>query len=196
MESELQKTILGYIEHFLKNDRCSAIWHCMQWNGSNGRWFGAKLPEDFIMELLAGFIKGKICYTKSYKHFLGSVYFHLNFAMKSYFKYREGERCENCEVTFSEADAEKYIERGGYAEGAEVIFSGIENNELRERIISLFDPQKEVEELFVLDEIFKGGKREEIAKELGISPDYCTNIFKRISNKVKKRLNTKILEDI
>lgn len=196
MEIEQKEKILEYIKHFIKTDKCKTIWYCMKWNGSNGRWFGAKLPEDFIMELLSGFLRGKKCYTKTYKHFLGSVYFHLKFMMLSYFKYGDKENSECREVKLSETEAENYIENGGYADGAEVIFSGIEESELRENVISLFDSQKEIEEIFVLEEIFNGGKREEIAIELGIGPQDYTNIVKRIKAKLKKRLNPKILEDI
>lgn len=170
--------------------------YCTKWDGSNGKWFSAKQPEDFIMELMTGLCSGKVCYTKTYMHFLGSVYFHLNFAMKSYFKYREEESKECREELFSEEDAENYLNSCAYTEGAEIIFKEIERKEIKEYLFHCFDPVKESEEIMLLEEIFRGGKREEIASVLAITPAEYTNILKRINSKIKKRLSARIVEEI
>lgn len=194
MEIELRCKILEFIKHFLKHDKYKAMLYCKKWDGSNGKWFSAKEPEDFVMELMTGLYNGKICYTKSYRHFLGSVYFHLNLAMKSYFNYRDGE--VRREEQFSEEDAENYLNSYAYTEGAEIIFKEMEREDIREHFFRCFDREKESKEIMLLEEILKGGKREFIAAELKITPAEYTIILKRVHSKIKKRLDARVLEEI
>jgi len=187
LDLEEKAKILEYIKEFDKQDKFRAISFCYSWNGTNGRYFNSKDPEDYLMEILAKMLDGKKCYTNSYKAFRGSVYYHLKNEMLSYFHLREDEinKGKNAELSFS--NAENLINEDLYFESAELIYGGVELEEIKNKVFSSFDAETEVEEVIVLEEILKGGKRDEIAKALGIKPSDYTNILKRIKTKLIKR---------
>ncbi|KAF0151077.1 MAG: hypothetical protein FD143_2243 [Ignavibacteria bacterium] len=196
MDLEEKGKIIEYIKKFDKHDKYRAISFCYSWNGTNGRYFNGKEPEDYIMEILAKFFNGKKCYTDSYETFRSSIYHYLKYEMLSFFHIKENEpnKGKNSEIAFTFADKEQLLNEELYFEGAEIIYSGVELDELREIIYSCFDNNSEIEEIFVLGEIFNGGKREEIAKTLGITTDDYTNILKRIKSKILKRTTVNIIE--
>jgi DNA-directed RNA polymerase specialized sigma24 family protein len=187
LDLEEKAKILEYIKEFDKHDKYRAISYCYSWNGTNGRYFNGKDPEDYLMEVLAKMLDGKKCYTASYKAFKGSVYFHLKYEMLSYFHIKEDEinKGKNSELSFT--NAESLLNEDLYFESAEIIYTGVEHSELKEQIFSCFDHDTEIEEILVLEEMLKGGKREEISKDLGITPSDYTNIVKRIKSKLIKR---------
>lgn len=194
---EKQKLISNYIERFIKEDLMNIVYYCKQWEGTNGRRFKSLLPEDIVFKVLELLNEGRRkCYTKSYKHFKGSVYFHVRNELFTFFNCRRRDELnENSpESLFTLIDAENYFEDGYYADGAECILDKIEAQELKENIIGLFDPNEEIDEILVLEEIFRGSKRKEIAEALKIKETEVTNIKKKIKRRISKNFDKNLLE--
>ncbi len=199
LTEEDSKVRLAYTKKFIKEDLASIYRFCYLWNGTNGIRFKSVQPDDLVFKVLGLINEGRrICYTKSYKHFKNSVYYHVKNELLTFFDCRKKvDLTENAlENVFMLNDAENYFEEGAYADGTEDILGNLENDELNERIFSLFDPKKEIDEVVVLREIFKGEKREEIAESLNKSVDDVTNIRKRINRKIEKHFNKNLLEGI
>lgn len=196
MDIKEKEKIVKYIEEFVKRDKFRAVNYCYSWDGTCGRYFNGKMPEDYVMEVLMKIYEGKKCYTDSYKTFRGSVYYHLKNRMLTYFHLKKTEvnTGKNSEINFTEADRNYMLNEELYFEGAEIIYGGCEMDELRERIYSNFDAGNESEEMILIEEILKGGKREEIAEALGITADDYTNILKRIKSKLQKRSSLNYLQ--
>lgn len=196
---EHREVLLLYTKKFIKENLVNIDRFCYLWNGTNGIRFKSVLPDDLVFKVLGLINEGRrICYTKSYKHFKGSVYYHVKNELLTYFNCRTKVDLteEAPESIFTLNDAENYFEEGAYADGAEDMLRNLENDEIRERIFSLFDPKKEIDEVSVLREILKGEKREEIADSLNKSVDEVTNIRKRINRKIEKHFNKNLLEGI
>jgi len=197
----IAELIEEYIEKFMEKDFWIAVRYCYKWNMTNDIKFNIKEPSDFIFELLELILAGKRkVYIDSYDKFKGSIYYHLKNTMLTYFKcdkkYDEGEnknREESLEGNENDGDEnyKKMYDNGNYVDAEDAIFNDLENEELRERLFSLFNENndKEVEEILVLDLILKGYSREEISKELGLSVDQVTNIRKRIDRRILKNKN-------
>ena len=186
---EKEELLLRYTTKFINEGKRGAEFYCFGWNGINNIYFRSKQPEDLIFKVLEGINEGRrICYIESYKHFTGSVYYHLRNELKTYFKSRKKDDIteDKPENLFTVEDAENFFENGAYTDGAEEILKGLENNELREKLFSLFDPAKEADEVAVLNEILTGWKREEIAENLNFTAAKVTNIQKRIYRKIHK----------
>jgi len=221
MSEEEKKLRTQYIERFVKSDILNATLYCLKWNGTNGICFSSKTPDDIVFELLEKILEGKKVYFDDYKHFLGSVYLHLKWAMLNFFQCRKklpplneddpevlvtenvddggAESPELLELKQAEVSDDKVIKINGafvsfndelYADGAESVIDSLikkeDNEEQREKIFSLFDPEKDIEERFVVEEILAGYEREEIAERLGISPNEVSKIKKRINRKLLK----------
>ncbi len=198
---ENKELIENYIKKFIKENLSQAIYFCKKWDGTNGIYFRAKETEDFVFEILNLIFEGKRkVYTDSYDKFKGSVFYHLSKSMLTFFKCNKDDKgTENKSITISLEELKKneeenyslMYESGNYNNVEDEIFKGIENEELREKIFSLFDEndEKEAEEILVLEEILKGLTREEIAKELGLRVEQVTNIYKRIKRKIIKNKN-------
>lgn len=196
---EHREVLLLYTKKFIKEDLVNIDRFCYLWNGTNGIRFKSVLPDDLVFKVLGLINEGRrICYNKSYKHFKSSVYYHVKNELLTYFNCRKkiDLREESPESIFTLNDAENYFEECAYADGAEDILGNLENDELSERIFSLFDPKKEIDEVSVLSEMLKGEKREEIAESLNKSVDEVTNIRKRIYRKIGKHFNKNLLEGI
>ena len=198
LSNEEKELRLAYLSQFLKDDKANAVYYCKKWTNNNERKFRAIEPEDLVFKVLEGIYEGKICYTKSYKHFKGSVYFHLKFALLSHFKIKKKDDLteDEPENLFTEEYAENFFESEGYFDGAEIILGAIENDEIREAIFSVFDPNVDIEELFVLEEIFKGDKRKEIADSLGMTEKELDVIRKRVFRRIEKKLPKNFREGI
>lgn len=219
MSDEDKNLCLQYVEQFVKNDKSNAILYCLRWNGTNGFYFDSKTPDDIVFELLEKILEGKKVYLEDYKHFLGSVYQHLRWAMLNFFKCRKKKpplREDDPEMLVTDVffegseeflktpdleQVDKNEDKGTkmsstfvpfndefYADGAEAIIDSLIKKEetmtQREKIFNLFDPEKDIEERFVLEEILGGYKREEIADRLGITPNEVSAIQKRIDRKL------------
>lgn len=193
--------IENYIKKFIKENITQAIYFCKKWEGTNGIYFRAKEIEDFIFEILDLILEGRRkVYTDTYDKFKGSVFYHLNKSMLTYFRCNKNEdEIENKSKEISLEgikinDEENYslmYRTGNYKDVENEIFDNLENEELRKKIFSLFDEndEKESEEILVLEEILNGLTREEIAKELGLTVEKVTNIYKRIKRKILKNKN-------
>jgi len=195
LSPEEQLTIYEFVKIFIQNDRNNAIHYCYTWNGTNGIYFREKQPEDFVLYILERVIEGKRkVYLENYKTFKISIYYHLRNEMLTYF---------NCRKKLVEEESPHYInvddskivpydddinyEKNNDPRESEIL-NYIENNEIKEMILNLIDPETEPEEWLVLNADLEGKKREEIAEDLGISVDEVTNIKKRIIRKLSKRL--------
>ena len=189
---EKEELLLSYTTKFIHENKRGAELYCFGWNGINNVYFRSRQPEDLIFKVLEGINEGRrICYTESYKHFTGSVYYHLRNELKTYFRVRKKEDIteDSPENFFTLTEAENFFEEGSYADGAEDIIKTLENNELREKLFRMFDPIKEADEIDVLNEILSGYKREEIAKNLNKTVTDVTNIQKRVKRKIHKNFN-------
>lgn len=196
LSNEEKELRLAYITQFLKDDKANAVYYCKKWTNNNERKFRAIEPEDLVFKVLEGIYEGKICYTKSYKHFIGSVYFHLKFALLSHFKIKKKDTLgeDDPENLFTETRAENFFLNEEYADGAKNVLGKMEDAELREAIFSVFDPNVDIEEIFVLEEIFKGDKRSEIADALGMTEKELDVIRKRVFRRIEKNLPNKFVE--
>lgn len=192
--SEEEKQIIeNYLEKFIRNDFHSVCHYCYKWNGVNGKYFRVILPEDIVLDILEKVLKKRRkCYVKSYKHFRNSIYYHVKNELRTFFKDRNKNKNVtnyNLEDSPDEESIELFFEKGLYVDGIEEILENYEQQELINRIFALFDQDKETMEIFVLEEIMKGGKRNEIAASLGISVNEATNIQKRIKRKIDNNKN-------
>lgn len=190
-----------YVKKFVKENLSQAIYFCKKWDGTNGIYFRAKETEDFVFEILDLILEGRRkVYTDFYENFKGSVFYHLNKSMLTFFRCNKNENeIENKSKEISLEgtkinDEDNYslmYKTGNYKDVQNEIFDNLENEELREKIFSLFDEndEKESEEILVLEEILKGLTREEIAKVLGLRVEQVTNIYKRIKRKILKNKN-------
>ncbi len=191
---ETLKAIEAFINRFVKEDKFKAINYCYNWTFNGTKSFGAILPEDLIFNILEKFLEGKAkCYIDSYNHFKGSVYYHLKKALLSYFRKRKRKsEYEENEEDFVSANYMISFDEEIYSDMGEQIFGNLEGEELRNSLFALFDEEKDVEEILVLEELLKGvskgNKREVIAKSLGLSVNDVTNIEKRIIRKIKNNL--------
>lgn len=210
--SEKEKTeedsikIREYLDNFIKHDKLNAIYHCINWSKTTGRKFTFKQPEDFVMELAELIYEGRRkCYLESYYYFKGSIYYHLSNMMKNYFGYNskddnnELDNENNISFSFSEKEiefTEDFIDLNNaetYINGFDEIINKLYNEEEYENILKIFnqDDENESEEYLVVLYLVDNYKREEIAKELGISVEKVTNIKKRIKRKLIHYYNKK-----
>ena len=187
-ENELKNR---YVNEFYNKDYYRAINWCANWNGTNGRVFGAKCPEDFIIEMLENILfKDWKCYLKSYEHFRNSVYYHLKNAMLNYFS---TERAYKNILLGDEPDTTFENEIIDY--GNETIFADLEANEITEQIKTQLEKEDRVEEFLVFELLLENYNRTDIANELNLSVDKVTNIKKRLQQVVRKIIKgTKTLE--
>ncbi|MCX8167237.1 MAG: LuxR C-terminal-related transcriptional regulator [Candidatus Micrarchaeota archaeon] len=198
MSKEEQVQILTYSAKFIRKDKFNAIYYCTKWNGSNGIYFGAKEPEDFVMEVLAEICEGRRkCYLDDYRVFKYSVYFYLEKKMLTYFGYRKKKKNDESNsgnvFPLNDDNVLKYDNEmlSSCSDlGSEDFVADLEREELIERVIGLFDPNEEVEEIAVLEEIFEGKKRREIAEDLGIKEEEVTVIQKRIQRRINRRIDS------
>lgn len=108
---EKEELLLSYTKKFIQDDKRGAEIYCYNWNGTNNVYFKSRQPEDLIFKVLEGINEGRrICYTKSYKHFTGSVYYHLRNELKTYFKcWKKNDITEKPTVSlFTLEDAENF----------------------------------------------------------------------------------------
>lgn len=192
-----KELLLLYTKEFLKEDIMNCVYYCSKWNGTNEIYFAAKLPEDFIFDLLGRINEGKRkVYTDAYKYFKGSVYYHLKNELLTYFNCRKKKELteDSSENFFTREVCENYFEDGEYADGAEDVINRITQNELHAEIFRMFNPDEDIEEILVLDEILKGKKRAQIAEALGLPVKEVTNIQKRIHTRIEKNFDKKLLE--
>ena len=189
MNLEEKNRRIKFATQFLHENFFGALLYCRKWNGTNGRTFRDRLPEDFIMTILEKILEGKACNTGSYIHFRDSIFFHLKMAMLNYF-YPKNEK-EFVDLDLPEDSSEtnpnslQIGEELSYC--SESFLDDFESDDLVEKVYSLFDPDTEVEEIMYLEEFLKGGKRECIAQSLGITQDECTVIKKRADRKMVER---------
>jgi DNA-directed RNA polymerase specialized sigma24 family protein len=188
---EEKQLIEDYANKFMNVDYHNIIHWCYKWNGTNGKYFKAILPKDIVMNTLERVFEGKRkCYLKSYEHFRNSIYYHVKNELLTFFGNRNKDETNYyIEDSIDEESIELFFEKGLYVDGFEEIIGSCENQEFIDRIYKLFDEDKETLEIFVLEEILKGGKRSEIAKSLGISVNEVTNIQKRIKRKIGNNKN-------
>ncbi|GAB6283669.1 MAG: hypothetical protein STSR0008_24580 [Ignavibacterium sp.] len=189
---EDKKLILNYIEYFINNDFMNVVYYCDSWVGKNGKSFRSVLPKDLVMKVLELINEGRRkCYITSYQHFKGSVYYHVKNELRTLFNYKKKDDIteDSPENYFTIIDAENYFDEGNYVDESEDILTKIENNELKEKLLNLFNSDDEVFEYSVLEKILENYKRNEIAEELGLSEKEVTNIQKRIFRKMKKNKN-------
>lgn len=199
LSEEHRQVLLLYTKKFIKEDLASINRFCYLWNGTNGIRFKSLQPDDLVFKVLGLINEGRrVCYTKSYKHFKSSVYYHVKNELLTFFNCRKKVDLteESPESVFTLNDAENYFEEGAYADCSEDILGNLENDEVSEKIFSLFDPNKEIDEVSVLRQILKGEKREEIAESLNMPVDEVTNIRKRINRKIENHFNKNLLEGI
>jgi len=155
------------------------------------------MPEDFVMDVIEKITEGKRkCYLKDYRTFKGSIYYHLRNEMLTYFRCRKRKHNDENEnqniIPIDDAMCLSYDDNIDYSNEnlfCEEIIEKVEKDELRKELLNLFDPNKEVEEIFVLEGILEGKKRWEIAEDLGITENEVTVIQKRIYRKIKKRID-------
>ncbi|MCX7797364.1 MAG: hypothetical protein N2249_01930 [Melioribacter sp.] len=195
MDTQEELLINDYVEKFCKENLYGAIYYCKQWDGTNGINFGGKGPEDIVLETLELILQGKRkVYLESYENFKNSVYYHLKNTLLTKFGCRKKKVEEESPhyININEFKAISYCDDEYYEEyeeqGDKELVESIEIKELIEKLFSLFDQDKEVEELLVLEGYLSGKKREEIAEDLGISVKDVTNIKKRIIRRVLKLL--------
>jgi DNA-directed RNA polymerase specialized sigma24 family protein len=199
LSNEEKELLLEYTNKFIKDNLMNITHYCYQWNGTNGIRFKIVLPEDLVFKVLGLINEGRrIFYSKSYRHFKGSVYYHVKNELLTFFNCRKKTDLteDSPESLFILNDAENYFEEDAYAYDAEDILGKMENNELREAMLSLFDPNDDIDEILVLEEILNNKKREEISEALKITVDEVTNIRKRINRKIEKNINKNLLEGI
>ncbi len=196
LSAEEGKLLLDYTTKFINEEMENIVFYCYGWNGTNGISYRSELPVDLVYKNLERINEGRrICYTKTFKHYRGSVYYHVKHELLTFFKCRRKDDLteDSPENFFTESKAETFFEDGVYADGAEDVLSGIERNERREAIFALFDPNDDIEEISVLEEYFLNKKREEIAESLKITTDEVTNIQKRINRRIEKYFNKNLL---
>jgi len=197
LSNEEKELHLAYTKKFIKEDLMNIIRFCYLWDGTNSRWFKSKLPEDIVFEVLGLINEGRRkCYSKSYRNFKNSVYYHVKNALLTFFRCKKKQDIndDSPESLFTLNEAEIYFEDGTYADDAEDILQRIKRSELREALFSVFDPNVDIEELFVLEEILKGNKRNEIAAYLGMTESDVTNIRKKVFRKIEKNLSNEFAE--
>lgn len=188
-----KEVILKFTKQFIKEDLKGIIYYCYKWEGTTGYLFKSILPDDLVFKILGLINEGRrICYLKSYVHYRNSVYYHVKNELLTLL--RCGKRKpplteESEENLFTVSEAEVFFDEGTYADGSEDIVETIENKELRERLLSLFDAESEGEEIAVLERLLEGDKRNEAAETLGFTGDKITAITKRINRKIEKRFN-------
>lgn len=185
MESEYELK-LKYVEEFYRKNFYQAIYYCLKGDRTNGIEFGAKQPEDFVIETLEKIlINGKTCYLQTYKHFVVSVYYHLKHAMMNYFYTKEKESkvipiTDEFETTYE--NEIKYY-------GDEAIYNELDLDEIKDELYDLLNKENRVEEFMVFELILDGYKREEIAEELNLKVKDVTNIKKRLQRILSKIIN-------
>jgi len=188
-----KEVILKFTKQFIKEDLKGIIYYCYKWEGTTGYLFKSILPDDLVFKVLGLLNEGRrICYLKTYKYFRSSVYYHVKNELLTLL--RCGKRKpllteDSEENLFTLFEAEVFFDEGLYADGSEAIVENIENDELRERLFSIFDTGSEGEEIAVLERLLAGDKRNEAAKTLGFSGDKITAVMKRINRKIEKRFN-------
>ncbi len=188
-----KEVILKFTKQFIKEDLKGIIYYCYKWEGTTGYLFKSILPDDLVFKILGLINEGRrICYLKSYVHYRNSVYYHVKNELLTLL--RCGKRKpplteDSEEVLFTVSEAEVFFDEGAYAVGSEDIVETIENKELRDSLLSLFDAESEGEEIAVLERLLEGDKRNEAAETLGFSGDKITAITKRINRKIEKRFN-------
>ena len=192
--SEHTTIIIDYIKIFIKEDFSNVCYYAWRWAGINGKYFKSEMPEDFIMKILIFVIEGRRkCYLNSYFHFRNSIYYHVKNELLTFFKSKDeykidSEKIYEIEDSISEEKI-LYFDKGLYTDGIEEILGRLENEEFRERIFSLFDENKDIEEILVLEKRLEGLERSEIADSLGLTVKEVTNIQKRIHRKLNKNKN-------
>ncbi|MEW6195135.1 MAG: LuxR C-terminal-related transcriptional regulator [Bacteroidota bacterium] len=204
MNNDDQILKLTYTEEFIRKDKFNAVYYCMKWNGTNGIYFNAKEPADFIIDILERINEGRRkCYLKNYNTFKNSVYYHLKYEMLTYFgcrtkknDYDDGN--ENV-IAIDNSVMLSFDDNINYEYddlGSEDILTNLERDDLKGRLIELFDPNEEVEEIAVLEEILEDKKRREIAEDLGITEVEVTTIQKRIYRKIDRRIESLKIDGI
>lgn len=203
---QAQRKILEYIQQFMNKDKYNSILFCQKWDGTNGIRFRDKLPEDFVIELLGKIsMQKKKVYLKSYTHFRNSIYFHLKHIMLDYFNCRnteteeEEELIEDGKLVYSlknKVELSEVSETEFVFSGEEDLMNSITEDEMLAKILSLFNPEKEAEEIEVFKYLFYGYKRSEMAEHLNISEREITNIQKRVRRKIQGGLDKNILEGL
>lgn len=187
---------LTYTEEFLKKDKFNAVYFCKTWEGTNGIYFNAKEPADFIFDVLERINEGRRkCYLKDYRTFRNSVYYHLKNEMLTYFNCRNSKKVDENEniIPIDNSIMLIFNDNKNYENddfGSKDVLSYIESEDLKDKLIDLFDPNEEVEEIAVLEEILEGKKRREIAEDLGITEDEVTVIQKRVYRKIHNRIKS------
>lgn len=180
----------------MKNDFYKAVYYCQKWNGTNNIYFREKDPDDFVLVILEKILDGKRkCYLEDYEHFKGSVYFHLRNEMLTYFQCKKKKEPENVYyIEIENSNIVSYDDERFYEDYSEEIVKGllseIDSDDIKNKLFSLFDPNEDIEEIVVFEEILKGKTREEIAEDNKLSLNEVTNIRKRIFRKIRKHINT------
>lgn len=193
LSEDEKELILEYVKQFIKNDLTKAIYYCYRWD----KEFKHLLPEDLIFKVLELINEGRRkCYTRSYNHFRNSVYYHVTNEILTLFKYKKQDDLtdDDPENNFTLSEAGHFYDEGSYADGAEDVLTAFQKEDLREHLIGLFDPNKHIEEIFVLELIFLGYKREDIADELKVAVSEVTNIQKRVVRTLKKHNITQLMK--
>jgi hypothetical protein len=186
-----------YTKQFIYDDLNRIIFYCTGWNGTNGICFNGIQPEDIVFKVLELICEGRRkCYTESYRNFRNSVYMHVKFELLTYFNCRKKEKMseDSPENGFTETAAEVHFDEALYADKAENVLGKFERKDIREAIKDLFDPNEDIDELSVLDLIFLGYKRWEVAEDLKITVAEVTNIQKRIIRRIIKHFDINLLK--
>ncbi len=192
MNPEEESRINEFVEIFMEQDFFNAIYYCSTWKGTNERYFREKEPADFVIYTLERIIEGKRkVYLDNYKTFKGSVYYHLRNEMLTYFNCGNDTIEESPHyINVNDSNIVAYDDNVNYENNNNNYESDtltlIECNDLKEQIFNLFDEDKELEEILVLQGYLDGKKREEIAEDLGITVNEVTNIKKRVVRKIIK----------
>lgn len=189
--------LIKYVEKFIDQELMKITNWCWKWSGGKDISFNHLQPEDFVFKVLELINEGRRkCYTKSFIHFKNSVYYHVHNELLSFFKFGSSDSIlEDDSINLvSLEDVEEFFESGEYVIGGEDILAEIEKEDIRENLLNLFDPNDEIEEISVLEEIFNNHKRADIAACLQLTVDDVTNIQKRIIRRLEKHNIKKILQ--
>lgn len=198
MEPSGNAIIVKYIFQFYRSDISGAILFCKKWDGTNGISFKARQPEDFVIEVLTGIYKGKKCYLNTYKHFRGSVYFHLHYKMLTHFKCKKNdnineESVDNYFICQNKNNRDEIEKIGDFGYDP---FAESEHKEFIEYLFGLLEPVKDIEEINYMRELSRGGNRNSIAETLGVSIARCNEIKRRLKRKLLRRLGERKVESL
>jgi RNA polymerase sigma factor (sigma-70 family) len=139
-------------------------------------------PDDVILNVVELILDGrrKVDLT-SYETFWNSFYYILKNSLTDIFC-RKKNKYNGLKGSFNSEDDEDYDYMGEFPSNTN-IFDEYERKEKIENIRKILKPYNVELEVFEL--MLKGYKRDEIAKNLNISPSEVTNIRKRIIRRLK-----------